>query len=194
VFSRRLEAEAEDGVDVGPFSMASIRLKWTQDEAKRETGMDLARWSSVRYRLRSFSILCRHCTAVLAGAAAEHRRATESATSCQWVAFRFPLLSEYHFSRYESIKATVSSCDQHGGGKRLDTVPVPVVAAVVVVGVGWVSVSGSGGAGRERGSGTAVGGPGEAAMGLAGLSMAEIASVGGGEDEEAIEGFRAKEK
>jgi hypothetical protein len=180
VLSRRLEAETEDGVEVGPFSMASMRLKWTQEEAKRDTGMDRARWSSVRYRLRSFSILCRHCTAVLAGAAAEHRRATESATSCQWVAFRFPRLSEYHFSRYESIKATVSSCDQHGGGKRRETV------AVVAVGVGWVSVSGSDGAGRERGSGTAVGGPGVAVMGLGGLSMAAMASVGGGEDEEAI--------
>ena len=47
------------------------------------------------------------------------RRATASATSCQWPALRFPRRSVYHLSRYASIKATVSSWDQQGGGSRL---------------------------------------------------------------------------
>lgn len=48
----------------------------------------------------------------------EHRSAISSATSCQWEARRFPRRREYHLSRYASIRATVSSCDQHGGGRR----------------------------------------------------------------------------
>ena len=76
-------------------------------------------------------------------------RATASATSCQWLAFRFPRRSVYHLSRYASIKATVSSCDQQGGGSRLGLGVTVAVADCVDVDVG--------GAGRASG-GSDVGG------------------------------------
>lgn len=138
-------------------------MKWTQEELNLETGMDRARWSSVRYRFRSFSILWRHCTAVLAGEAEGQRAATESATSCQWVALRLPRRREYHLSRYESIRATVSSWDQHGGGSLREEEDG---------GVGWAWASGvgwtwswawaddDGGGGAGKASGRACGGPG----------------------------------
>ena len=37
------------GLAEGPFSMVSMRLKWTQEEIYLKTGMDLAFCSSVRY-------------------------------------------------------------------------------------------------------------------------------------------------
>ncbi|KAF7845019.1 putative linoleate 9S-lipoxygenase 5 [Senna tora] len=102
----------------GPFSMESMRLKWTQEELNLATGNDRARWISVRYRFLSFSILWRHCTAVFGGDAFGHRLVTTSATSCQCVAFKLPRPREYHLSRYASMSAMVSSWDQHGGGRR----------------------------------------------------------------------------
>lgn len=64
----------------------------------------------------------RHWTAVFDGEARGQRRDTASATSCQWGALRFPRRREYHLSRYESMRATVSSWDQHGGGRRREDV------------------------------------------------------------------------
>ena len=79
-----------------------------------------------------------------------HRRATASATSCQWLALRFPRRSVYHLSRYASIKATVSSCDQQGGGSRLGlgvTVAVPNGVVVEAGGAGRASRCSNGGGG-----------------------------------------------
>lgn len=56
----------------------------------------------------------------------------------------------YHLSRYASIKATVSSCDQQGGGSRLGL-------GVTVAAVGGVDAA-AGGAGRASGSSDGGGG------------------------------------
>ena len=78
------------------------------------------------------------------------RRVTASATSCQWVALRFPRRSVYHLSRYASIRAMVSSCDQQGGGSRLGL-------GVTVAVIDGVDVD-AGGAGRASGGSDADGG------------------------------------
>lgn len=72
------------------------------------------------------------------------RRPTASATSCQWVAFRFPRRRVYHLSRYASIRAMVSSCDQQGGGSRLGL-------GVTVAFPDGADVDPGGGAGRANG-------------------------------------------
>lgn len=84
--------------------MECIRLKWTQEDEDDEflrwrLGLERDRCNSVRYRFLSFSILWRHWTDVLGGEATGQREATESATSCQWVALRLPRRREYHLSR-----------------------------------------------------------------------------------------------
>ena len=73
------------------------------------------------------------------------RRVTASATSCQWVALRFPRRSVYHLSRYASIRAMVSSCDQQGGGSRLGLGVTLAVADGVDMDVGGAGRASSGG-------------------------------------------------
>lgn len=66
-------------------------------------------------------------------------RVTDSATSCQCEALRFPLLREYHFRRYASMRAAVSSLVQQGGGSLLEDACR-----------GFVGREGGGGGGEEE--------------------------------------------